>query len=346
MAELVIAGATRVSIGEGSLSGSVIADHPGDRIAFVTQPGVPAQIAARIAGELADGADSVVVEVLDGEAAKTLAEVDRVCRRLEAAGIGRGDLIVGVGGGALCDLAGFVAGVYRRGVRICLVPTTLVAAVDAAIGGKSGLNLDAKNQVGLFRHPDRVVIDTAVLAGLPEGLLRDGAAEALKAGYVGDPALVDLYERHGLKVPLAAVIERALLVKAGIVSRDFTETGERAHLNFGHTIGHALEVAGAMSHGAAVAVGMVAAARASVALAGFDGEARLRVVVARLGLPVEAPAVDPDRVWDLVLRDKKRHGGQVRMVLLEAVGRPRVAPVDDATVTAALAAVGIGGSTR
>lgn len=343
MAELVVAGATRVWLGAGAPVDAAIGDGAAGRIAVLTQPGVPRGVAGRLAK---GNDDAVVIDVADGEAAKTLAEVDRVCRRLEAVGIGRDDLIVGVGGGALCDLAGFVAGVYRRGVSLCLVPTTLVAAVDAAIGGKSGVNLAAKNQIGLFRHPHRVVIDTAVLADLPTALLREGSAEALKAGYVGDPSLVDLYEGHGLEAPLAEVVERAIRVKAGIVTRDFTETGERAHLNFGHTIGHALELAGPMSHGAAVAVGMVAAARVSATLAGFAGEARLRSVLARLGLPVEAPAVDPARVRDLVQHDKKRHGGELRMVLLEAVGRPRVLPVDDATVTAALAAVGIGGSAR
>ena len=344
MAELVVGGVTRVWIGDALGSAGVIGDAPGARAVFLVQPGVPAAIGRRLADELSNRNASHVIEVPDGDAAKTLAVADEVCRRLEAAGLERADLIVGVGGGALTDLAGFVAGVYLRGIRVHLVPTTLVAAIDAAIGGKSALNLGAKNQVGLFRHPALVVIDLSVLAALPTALLRQGSAEALKAGLIGDPGLVDLYEHHGLHAPLGEVVERAIRVKGQIVDRDFEERGERAHLNYGHTVGHALEVAAGMSHGDAVAVGMVAAGRVSALVAGFDGEQRQQSIIASLGLPVTAPSVDPHLVLQLLTRDKKRSGGQLRMVVLEEIGRPRVVGVDDATVTAALAAVGIGGS--
>ncbi len=345
MAELVVGGVTRVWIGDRGVSGQVLGDTAAERVALLVQPGVPAAVGRRIASEISDGVAALVIEVPDGEAAKTLAVVDEVCRRLETAGIERGDLIVGVGGGAVTDLTGFVAGVYLRGVRVHLVPTTLVGAIDAAIGGKSGLNLGAKNQVGLFRHPSRVVIDSSVLAALPLHLLREGAAEALKAGLIGDPDLVDRYQSHGLEAPLAEVVERAIRVKAGIVARDFDESGERAHLNYGHTVGHAIEIAAGIPHGEAVAVGMVAAGRVSAQVVGFRGEERQRAVIAGLGLPVTAPPVDPQLVRELMARDKKRSGGVARMVVLADVGRPQVVVVDDATVTAALAAVGIGGST-
>ena len=340
MAETVVAGPTIISIGAGDLAERVLGAATLDRVALLVQPGVPAAIGRRLAADLAS---AEVFEVPDGEAAKTLGVAEDVCRRFEAAGIGRSGLIVGVGGGALTDLAGFVAGIYLRGVRLRLVPTTLVAALDAAIGGKSGVNLAAKNQVGLFRQPDRVVIDTAVLAELPVPLLREGAAEALKAGLIGDPALVALYERRGLEAPLEEVVARAVAVKSAIVARDFAEQGERAHLNYGHTVGHAVEVAAGIPHGEAVAVGMVAAGRASALVAGFDAEERQRAVIARLGLPVVAPQVDAAKVRSLMGSDKKRQGDALRMVLLAAIGSPRVVAVDDATVTAALHSVGIEG---
>ena len=346
MGELVVAGTTRVWIGEGDLAAAVLDGAAAERVAILVQPGTPAAIGRQIAAEIAEVALVTVVEVPDGERAKTFAVAEEVCRRLESAGVERGDLIVGVGGGALTDLTGFVAGVFLRGIRVHYVPTTLVGAVDAAIGGKSALNLGAKNLVGLFRNPTRVVVDTGILAALPDHLLREGSAEALKAGLIGDPGLVDLYERHGRDAPLDEVVSRAIRVKAAIVERDFLEEGERTHLNYGHTIGHAIEMVAGIAHGDAVAVGMVAAARASALIAGFTGEARQRAILGRLGLPATAPPADPGRVRDLLARDKKRAGGVVRMVVLEDVARPQVVAVDDATVTAALAAVGIGGASE
>jgi 3-dehydroquinate synthase len=249
--------------------------------------------------------------------------------------------VLGVGGGALTDAAGFVAATFLRGVEAVFVPTTLLGAVDASIGGKTALNLGAKNLVGAFHHPARVVVDADILDALPETLRREGSAEALKAGLVGDPGLVALYERDGSGADLAEVVRRAVAVKAAIVGRDPREQGERAHLNYGHTVGHAVEVAGGLGHGPAVAVGMVAAGRAAALLAGFAGEERQRAVLERLGLPVAAPGLARAAVLRLMGQDKKRTGSGLRMVLLEDVGRPRLEAVGAATVEAALAAVGI-----
>jgi 3-dehydroquinate synthase len=344
MAELVVGGATAVWIGRGVDAALVRADSMARRIAYITQPGVPAAIAHRLAA--ADGPAAAVIVVPDGDEAKSLAVTEEVCRRLVAAGLGRDDLIVAVGGGAVTDLGGFVAGVFLRGVRVHYFPTTLLGAVDAAIGGKTGVNLGAKNLVGVFRHPARVVIDLDVLAALPPEALRSGAAEALKAGMVGDIALVALLERDGLGAPLAELVERAIRVKAAVVGEDFLETGRRSILNYGHTLGHAVEVAAGLGHGEAVAIGMVAAGRASALVYGFAEEHRQHTAIVRLGLPVTAPAVDPARVRELMGADKKRAGGDLRMVLLADIGDPQVAVVDDATVTAALTAVGIGGPIR
>ena len=340
MGEFVVAGATSVWIGTGADAGTVLAGASPRRVALLAQSGIPAVIAGRLGAGMPD---AVVFEIPDGESAKTLGVVEEACRRLASAGVERGDLLVGVGGGAATDLVGFVAAVFLRGIRVHYVATTLVGAVDAAIGGKTAVNLEAKNQVGVFRHPSRVVIDTAVLAALPAPLRRAGLAEALKAGLVGDPGLVELLERYGTDAPLAEVVERAIRVKAGIVERDFEEVGERAHLNYGHTIGHAIEVVAGISHGDAVAVGMVAAGRVSALVAGFREEDRQRAVIAALGLPVAVAGVEVSRVRALIARDKKRSSGGLRMVVLAEVGRPQVVAVDDATVTAALTAVGIGG---
>ena len=172
-------------------------------------------------------------------------------------------------------------------------------------------------------------------------MVAEGAAEALKTGYIGDPVLVALYGTHGLAAPLDEVVDRAVTVKAAVVSSDFTERGRRAILNYGHTIGHAVEVAAGMSHGHAVAVGMVAAATLSEKMAGFGGAAEQRDLIASLGLPVDAPTLSTTRVEELMAVDKKRDDRGLRFVVLEAVGRPAVVYADPASVRAALAAVGI-----
>jgi len=340
---LRVGDACDVLIGRNLLDApTVLPERPGRAAAAVlAQPG--SERAARTVVEHLEGAGvrSPLRVLPDGEAAKTSEVAADVWSWLAEERIGRADTLVGVGGGALSDVAGFVAATFLRGIEAVTVTTTLVGAVDAAIGGKTALNLGGKNLVGVFRHPTRIVIDLSILETLPEPLIREGAAEALKTGMVGDPALVGLYERDGLLADLGEVVRRSVAVKAGIVNRDPTEQGERAHLNYGHTIGHAVERAAGMPHGWAVAVGMVAAARASHRLLGFEDEERQRAILERLGLPTAAPPVRASEVRYLVELDKKRDAAGIRMVLLEAVGAPRVRHVDSATVDAALAAVGI-----
>ena len=344
MVEIVIGGVTRVVIGRGVLDAvAVLGGVTPGLCALVTQRGA-APVAAAIATALgAAGFPTAVVEVPDGEAAKTLGSVEALCRSLAEAGMTRADLIIGVGGGAVADLAGFAAAVYLRGVRVHLVATTLLAAVDAAVGGKTGVNLMGKNLVGVFRHPHRVLIDLEILEALPAAGRRQGLSEALKAGLVGDPALFELLERDGVAADLSEVVSRAVAVKAGIVEEDFEERGVRAHLNYGHTVGHALEATGALSHGDAIAIGMVAAGRASALDAGFGAEVRQTEAIRGLGLPVAVSGVAAPAVIDLLRFDKKRDASGLRMVLLEAIGRPRVAHVGSATVEAALRAAGISG---
>ena len=306
---------------------------------FLTQPGVAAGVTADLVGGVR-GIRTLVHVIEDREGAKELEAVGTVYDALAEFNLGRHDTIVGVGGGAATDVAGFVAATWLRGVESVLVPTTLLAAVDAAIGGKTGINRRGKNLVGAFWLPSRVVVDLGLLAGLPEALLREGAAEALKAGLLADPVIVEEYSRLGLSADLGVIVPRAIAVKAEVVGGDLTEQGRRVILNFGHTIGHAVEVLAPMPHGHAVSVGMVAAAVLSNARYGFDHR-WLTALLFELGLPVAAAGVPIRAALALVERDKKRTVDGTRMVLLRGVGDPVVELVSPEELEAAMRAVGL-----
>jgi len=266
-------------------------------------------------------------------------------------GIGRKDAIVSLGGGAATDVAGFAAATWLRGVDIVHVPTTLLGMVDAAIGGKTGVDLESgKNLVGVFYQPRAVVADLDTLAGLPAAEVRSGLAEVAKAGLAGDPALAEALARSaGPAVAadpaaLAPLVEGAVRVKAAVVGADEHEEGRdgavgRLLLNYGHTLGHALErLAGyrGLRHGEAVALGMVFAARVAEAIGlarpGLeDGHVEL---LAALGLPVGGVDLDPDRVLAAMATDKKQRGG-LRLVLLRRPGQPEVVAAPDRRVLVA-----------
>lgn len=311
------------------------------RIAIIAQPTI-GPFVEELASSLAiTGAAVAVVPLPDGEQAKTLATVEAVALELNRLGLSRSDTIIGIGGGAATDVAGFIAATYLRGVECVFVPTTLLGAVDASIGGKTGVNAGGKNLLGVFQHPSRVLVDVAAIRSIPDDLLIQGTAEALKAGFVGDPELIDLYRLHGIGAPLEEVVERAIRVKARIVSQDFREGGIRAHLNYGHTIGHAVEVAGGTSHGEAVAIGMVAAGFVGEKTVGFERRLEQEELIAALGLPARSPYVNPAEVARLMALDKKRDAGGIRFVVLEDFGVPRIVHPDDATVRMSLHAIGI-----
>ncbi len=329
-------------VGSALLAGLLLGEAEAPpRVAVLTQPGAH-HVAAEVARSLRTAGSDTGIEVLpDREAGKTLAVVEQCYLWLNAMRLTRGDLVVGVGGGALTDVAGFVAATYLRGVGASLVPTTLLGAVDASIGGKTGINVGGKNLAGAFSHPRRVVIDTDLLEGIPRPLIREGSAEAVKAGLIGDLALVELYEERGLDAPLDEVVDRAVAVKARIVSADFTEQDQRAWLNYGHTVGHAVEVALGIPHGEAVSVGMVAAAEASRLVTGFGDSERQRHVIERLRLPTDAGAAARERIVELMALDKKRDRTGLRMTLLREIADPVLMPVDAATVDAALRAIAV-----
>ncbi|MHB8055809.1 MAG: 3-dehydroquinate synthase [Candidatus Aminicenantales bacterium] len=276
------------------------------------------------------------VLILDrGEKTKTLAVVERIERELLRKGYDRGATLVGAGGGVVCDLAGFAASVYMRGIRFGFVPTTLLAQVDASLGGKNGVNLDRfKNVIGVFRQPDFVLSDPRFLATLPAAEIRNGLAETVKAAAIRDRELFgDLEADPGRALAgdpeiLGRMIERAAAVKIGIVARDERECGPRALLNFGHTLGHALEKTAGISHGAAVSIGMAAAARLSTA-EGLLPEREARRLIAlldRLGLPTGFPSLSR-RVLAAIDKDKKKDRRLIRFVMLRRIGSAVIRPV-------------------
>ena len=340
-ARVPVGDASEVLIGPGLPHRLLPASSGREQAVVICQPG-SRPVAGSVLELLGSGERATLIEVPDRDEAKSIETLAMLYGRLAELNLGRHDTIVGVGGGAVTDLAGFVAATWLRGIESILVPTTLLGAIDASIGGKTGINVMGKNLVGSFWHPSRVAINLDVLSRLPEPLLLEGSAEAVKAGFIADPRLVDVFMEHGPAFPMAEVVSRAVAVKADVVSEDFRETGRRAILNFGHTLGHGVEVVCGLSHGHAVAVGMVAAAAVSADRLGFD-EARVRVPLERLGLPTRVDDASPDAILRLVQRDKKRTASGLRMVLLREIGDPVVEYVDEAALRLGLAAVGVSG---
>ena len=274
------------------------------------------------------------VEVIlpDGEVHKTLANASRVLDVMVANRLARDCAVLALGGGVVGDLAGFAAACYQRGVDFVQLPTTLLAQVDSAVGGKTGVNhAGGKNLIGAFHQPVLVVADTATLATLPARELRAGLAEVIKYGLIADAALFAWLEDHlaelmaGDPAALAHIIRRSCEIQAAVVGRDEREQGERALLNLGHTFGHAIESATAYRewlHGEAVGAGLVMAAAASSAC-GFlpDAEAeRVRELVKRAGLPTRIDSVTPAAALEHMRIDKKVQGGRLRLVLLRRIG--------------------------
>jgi 3-dehydroquinate synthase len=274
------------------------------------------------------------LELRAGEACKNLAEIEKSCEWLAARGYDRRAAVVGVGGGAATDHAGFAAAVYLRGVPFALVPTTLLAMVDASVGGKTGVDLGAgKNLVGAFHQPRAVVADVGFLETLPARERIAGLAEVVKCGFIADPAILEAIERDptAAKDPsgpvLQDLVERSVRVKARVVGEDLTESGLREILNYGHTLAHAIEkVEGyRWRHGHAVSVGLVFAAALGEKSGRLDpGTARRhRTVLASLGLPVTYHGPF-DEILATMRVDKKARGSRLRFVVLDGLARPSI----------------------
>jgi 3-dehydroquinate synthase len=292
------------------------------------------------------GIDSTVAVLRPGEATKSLVSASRLYDHLVSIKADRHTAVVAIGGGVIGDLAGFVAATYARGIPLVMVPTTLLAQVDSSVGGKVGVNHPgAKNIIGAFHQPSAVWIDTEALRTLPDRELRCGLAEVVKYGVILDGAFFGELEHRVEAIlrrddsVLRRIVARNCELKASVVSRDEREeTGLRAVLNFGHTIGHAIEAVagydGPYQHGEAVAVGMVAETRLAERLGwiGPDVVGRIEGLLDRLGLPTAASGLDTGRLLEAMGRDKKNRGGRIRFVLPRSVGRVELtdaAPEDD-----------------
>lgn len=317
------------------------------RQVLVVHPGATAGTAAVVEQHLVSGGHRVTrAEVPDGEAAKTAAAAVALWSLLGRCAFTRSDAVVSVGGGATTDLAGFVAATWLRGVPVVHVPTTLLGMVDAAVGGKTGIDTDeGKNLVGAFHPPTGVVCDLHLLRTLPSAQIASGMAEVVKAGFIADPRILELVEADPGQAGdpaggvLRELVERSVRVKAAVVGGDLREAGPREVLNYGHTLGHAIEKVEdyRWAHGAAISVGMVYAAELAAASGRLDASVveRHRDVLTSLGLPT---AYERDRwpaLLDAMRVDKKARGATLRFVVLEDVGRPGMLEGPDDSVLAA-----------
>ena len=320
----------------GERLGAALADLAPTRVVHVTDEVVAPLLDAAVGPALAQADPALVRVVLPtGEAHKTLASVERILEAAVFAPIDRRAVVVAVGGGVLSDVAGLAAALALRGVRWVAVPTTLLAMVDASVGGKTAVDLGAaKNAVGAFHQPSRVLIDPSLTRTETDRAFRSGLAEVVKSALIGDAALfASLCAEGGAERlrdrdvdAVARAVGSSVRVKAGVVGRDEREAGERAHLNLGHTIGHALEAHGGFArllHGEGVALGLVAAARVgrSLGLTPAALEADLVRVLERLGLPTRLDAEPLAAALPLVGLDKKRDGAEVGFVVVREPGR-------------------------
>ncbi|MEV3978716.1 3-dehydroquinate synthase [Nonomuraea sp. NPDC049758] len=306
--------------------------RPGVRTVAVVRPqGLP-ELARPVLAALAEAGYEVAdLPVPDGEACKTPEVAAGLWSALGRHGLTRSDAVVGVGGGATTDLAGFVAGTWLRGVQVVLVPTTLLAMVDAAVGGKNGIDTpEGKNLVGTFLPPAGVLCDLAVLPGMPKADYVAGLAEIIKGGFIADPQILTLVESdpEGATRPdgphTRELIERKIRVKADVVGADLREQGLREILNYGHTLAHAIERDEhyTIRHGEAVAIGMVYAAELSRLSGRADLTARTRAILTSVGLPVSYHAGAWPRLRDHMRLDKKNRGAKQRFVVLDDLARP------------------------
>jgi 3-dehydroquinate synthase len=356
---IVIGDGALASLGERLLA---LGFRRGTRVLMVSNPVVQEHYGELALAALAGAgleASSLVIDA--GEDQKTPATVALIHDAAFAHRLERGSLIVALGGGVVGDMAGFAAATWLRGIAVVQVPTTLLAMVDAAIGGKTGVNHPGgKNLIGAFHQPRLVLIDPATLATLPEREFRAGMAEVIKYGVIGDRALFEALEAAAQRDPQAALasitavgpellqrlLERSAAAKARVVAADEHEGGLRAILNYGHTLGHAVETLsgyGTWLHGEAVGLGMLAAGEIAV-LMGLWGQAeqeRQRALTAAAGLPLRWPELDTDAVLTCLQGDKKVRDGRVRFVLPTGIGQVEIRDdVEADTIRAALARLG------
>ncbi len=275
-----------------------------------------------------------IITVKAGEPSKSMTVVEEVCCQMISAGLDRSSFVVALGGGVVGDLAGFCAAIFNRGIPYVQIPTTVLSQVDSSVGGKTGVNVPlGKNLLGAFHQPKLVLADVGTLRSLPDREYREGFAEVIKHAAIRDAEMVPLIAKQGdSREGLAPLIARNIAIKAAVVEEDERETsGVRALLNFGHTVGHAVEAAagyGELLHGEAISLGILAALRLSEAHCGLSSEdaARVEALLKQFHLPQKLPAsfADTDTILDLMKTDKKFVAGKIRYVLLGKLGEAMV----------------------
>ena len=315
--------------------GNIVSEHLSPaRCAIISDADVAQLFGDRVTRSLTSaGCEPTFITVPPGEKSKSLAQVGEICDRMTAAGLDRSSFVIALGGGVIGDLAGFVAAIYHRGIPYVQVPTTLLAQVDSSIGGKTGVNTaSGKNLIGAVHQPVLVISDVDLLPTLPERELNQGFAEVIKHAIIRDPELFHLlenFDRHD--GDFASLVRQNVEIKAEFVAMDERdENGRRALLNFGHTVGHAIEQAGhyrELLHGEAVSLGIAAACDISVRKAGLPDAQRTRIVslLGRYGLPTRLPAnISREEILRTLPFDKKFERGEVRFVIVSEIGAARL----------------------
>jgi 3-dehydroquinate synthase len=340
-----------VVVGRGLLGDITAALAGASSVAIVHQPSLGATAEVVREEFSVAGLNAHRIEVPDAEDGKALSVAGFCYSVLGRIGMDRGGVVVGLGGGAVTDLAGFVAGTWMRGVRVVHVPTTLLGMVDAAVGGKAGINTDAgKNLVGVFHEPMAVFADLVTLETLPRNELVAGMAEVIKAGFIADPTILALVEADPTAAldpagdVLGELVRRAIAVKADVVSADLRESSLREVLNYGHTLGHAIERREHYKwrHGAAVSVGLVFAAELARLAGRLDDPTadRHRAVLSSVGLPTTYDADALPQLLEGMRSDKKTRAGTLRFVVLDGLAKPgRLEGPDPSLLAAAYSAV-------
>jgi 3-dehydroquinate synthase len=301
---------------------------PAKRCAIITDTNVASLFGTRVRQNLSSaGFDPILITISPGEKSKTLEQVGAICDEMMAAHLDRQSFVIGLGGGVVGDISGFVAAIFQRGIPHVQIPTTLLAMIDSSIGGKTGVNTrDGKNLIGAVHHPALVIDDVDVLKTLPRRELNQGFAEVIKHAIIADAQMFDALARVDFE-NLAPLIRRNIEIKSAIVAKDEQDrTGERALLNFGHTVGHAIERAGEYReflHGEAVSLGIVAACHVSEKRAGLPAAQRTAIVqrLNAFGLPTRLPKnFACEKIFEALPFDKKFEGGKIRFVVTSAIG--------------------------
>lgn len=296
-----------------------------DKTIFITDENVYAAHKEKFSGW-----QCIVIKA--GEQFKNQQTVDLIIRQLIDLQADRHSFVVGVGGGVVTDIAGFAASIYMRGIKFAFVPTSILAMVDASIGGKNGIDVGVyKNLVGVINHPEFLLYDFSFLETLPAGEWVNGFAEIIKHACIKDHAMFQLLEKNSIakfrqsSQDTAAIIKRNVDIKYNVVANDENETGERKLLNFGHTIGHAIENASKLPHGHAISIGMVAACHISEMINDFNkaDTKRISALLSKYELPVSFTS-DKEKTWEILLHDKKKSGNKMSFVVLDSIGQASI----------------------